>query len=144
MKTSIVSLLCVCCVCSAEAALRVGNSGTGRGGTYTAVQSQVATETPASQQEIIATAKTSKDLGLSVRVADMELARQIAANNPNAGITSAQLDACAAIYPTGAGLRWDTPIVAVKPHWLVVADVEMRMVNGTDDIVLASARVAAG
>lgn len=143
MKTSIVSLLCVCCVCSAEAALRVGNSGTGRGGTYTAVQSQVATETPASQQEIIATAKTSKDLGLSVRVADMELARQIAANNPNAGITSAQLDACAAIYPMGA-FAWDTPTSGNQSVTGCVADVEMRMVNGTDDIVLASARVAAG
>ncbi len=143
LKTSIVSLLCVCCVCSAEAALRVGNSGTGRGGTYSALQSQGVTETPISQQEIIATAKTSKDLGLPVRVADMDLARQIAANNPNAGITRNQLDSCAAIYPTGT-FAWDTPTSGNQSVTGCVADVEMRMISGTDDIVLASARVAAG
>lgn len=139
MKTSIISLLCVCCAFSATAALRTGNSGTGRGGSYPESQGAA----PISQQEMMASATTSQELGLPVRVADMNLARLIAANNPSAGVTKDQLNACAAIYPTGAW-AWDTPTSGDQSVTGCVADVEMRMVNGTDDIVVARARIAAG
>jgi len=123
--------------------LRIGNSGTGRGGSYSAVQSQGATGASISQQEMIESAKTSADLGLPVRVADMTLARLIAANNPSAGVTKDQLDACAAIYPTGAW-AWDTPTSGDQSVTGCVADVEIRMVSGTDDVVVARARIAPG
>lgn len=143
MRTSIISLLCVCCAFNANAALRIGNSGTGRGGTYSPVQGQGSTGSTISQQEMIASAKTSQELGLPVRVADMDLARLIAAGNPNAGVTKDQLNSCAAIYPTGAW-AWDVPSFAVGATPGCVADVEMRAVNGTDDIVVARVKIAAG
>ncbi|MGI5846088.1 MAG: hypothetical protein ACOX7D_02820 [Alphaproteobacteria bacterium] len=143
MKTSIVSLLCICCAFNAVAALRIGNSGTGRGGSYSAVQSQGSVNSPMSQQELIASARTSEELGLPVRVADMDLARSIARGDSNAGVTKGQLEMCAAIYPTGAW-AWDVPSFAVGAKPTCIADVEMRVVNGTDDIVVARVKVAAG
>ncbi len=136
-------LFALCSFGEASAALRTGNSGTGRGGTYSAVQSQVLTEVPVSQKELIETAKNSQDLGLSVRVSNMDLARRIASGDATAGVTKTQLDACAAIYPTGS-FAWDTPNVGFRSALGCVADVELRMINGSDDIVLATARVAAG
>lgn len=136
-------MLCVCFAFNATAALRTGNSGTGRGGTYSAAQGQGATSIQASQQEMIASATTSAELGLPVRVADMTLARLIATNNPSAGVTQEQLSECAAIYPTGSW-AWDTPTSGGQSQFRCVADVEMRVVDGTDDIVVAHARIAPG
>ncbi len=73
----------------------------------------------------------------------MTLARLIAANNPSAGVTQEQLSACAAIYPTGSW-AWDTPTSGDSSQAGCVADVEMRVVQGTDDIVVARARIAPG
>ncbi|MCL1892565.1 MAG: hypothetical protein FWF97_04770 [Alphaproteobacteria bacterium] len=147
MKTSLISLLCVFCALSAEAALRIGNSGTGRGGSYTATQTGAYAEPQqqqqASQQEMIMSARTSEELGLPVRVANMDLARRIASRDPSAEVTMAQLDACSLIYPGGA-FAWDTANAGLKNSMGCVADVEMRLMQGTEDIVLARARVAAG
>jgi hypothetical protein len=147
LKTSLTSLLCILCAFGADAALRTGNSGTGRGGTYSAAQAggyyDDASRAP-TQQEIIATAQNSTELGLPVRVADMNLARMIAARNPDAGVDVTELDSCAAIYP-GGSFAWDTANMGFGGATRgCVADVEMRLVNGADDVVLARARVAAG
>ena len=133
--------MCVCFAFNAMAALRTGNSGTGRGGTYATLQAS--STQSISAQELIENAQTSAELGLPVRVSDMALARMIAANNTNAGVTMEQLDACAEIYPTGAW-AWDVADVGSQSEMGCVADVELRMVSGSDDVVLATARVAPG
>lgn len=141
LKTSFISLLCVFCVFSADAALRVSNTGAGRGNSM--IQGAGAVAVVPSQQEVIATARTSAELGLPVRVADMNLARRIAAGEMGLPVNRYQLDSCAAIYPMGS-FAWDTANAGIRGGTGCVAEVELRMINGTDDIVLARARLAAG
>ncbi len=83
---------------------------------------------------------------LPVRVADENLAKQIA--NGNASISATQLERCNRIYPNGE-FAWDKPTVGVGAGGAnaCVAIVELRgyqMGAGGSDVVLARANVAAG
>ncbi|MDR0967928.1 MAG: hypothetical protein LBL75_03860 [Rickettsiales bacterium] len=131
----------------ADAALRTGNAGTGRGVSYSADQLGVydaVAQQAVNDQERIASATTSEELGLQVRVADMNLARDIASGVESVLPIAEKLDKCAAIYPTGA-MAWDNSNIGLRPGVDgCVADVELRYINGTDDIVLARGRLSAG
>lgn len=82
---------------------------------------------------------------LPIRVANKTLADKIARNDTSAGVTVANLDSCANIYPSGS-FAWDTPTAGLKAASpsTCIAVVEMRVVKGTQDIVVARANVAAG
>jgi len=144
LRTSLVSLLCILCATGAEAALRIGNSGTGRGGTYATVQgAEIVAQQQAELQHVLETAQTSTELGLPVRVTNMDMARAIARGQSYQGISMANLESCAAIFPTGSW-SWDKANAGMKSSTGCVAEVELRKVEGTADIILARARVAAG
>ncbi|MCL2748536.1 MAG: hypothetical protein FWE50_00485 [Alphaproteobacteria bacterium] len=147
MKKTSVSLYVLCvvfCVGNAGAALRIGNSGTGRGGTYAAPQgSEIVVQQQAEMQEMLETAQNSTELGLPVRVANMDMARAIASGQFYNGVSMANLDSCANIFPNGS-FAWDRANAGLKTSSGCVAEVELRKIEGTEDIILARARVAAG
>jgi hypothetical protein len=141
----ICALCSALCIGSADADLRAGNSGTGRGGSYATAQLGAYGEArqTESQQEIIEKAQNSEELGLPVRVADMELARMIVAGNQSAVVTIAHLNACASIFPNGS-FAWDSADVGTSSGVGCVAEVELRLDDGPNGIILARARVPAG
>lgn len=92
------------------------------------------------------TVAASADLGLPVRVADSDLAASIARGTDVSGTTVSDLDACAAIYPTGV-FAWDIPNSGLKSGAqtpVCVSVVEMRAIQGSGDVLLATAMVSAG
>ena len=116
-------------------AVRIGNNSR----SYADAYGQVAMM----QQQAAYVEQTSNDL--PVRVADKNLADRILARDSNVKITMDDLDACARIYPTGE-FAWDKPTAGVKAgsSATCVAVVEMRVLDGANDIIVARANIAAG
>lgn len=132
-KTSFCSLVLALCSLNAGADIRVGNHSRSYADDYNQVASMQAT-----------TAAISSD-DLPIRVANKILATRIANGDSTAGVTISNLDSCKNIYPSGE-FAWDIPTVGLKAGnpSTCVAVVEMRVVKGTSDIVVARTNVAAG
>ena len=90
-------------------------------------------------------ARTVSTDTLPIYVANEDLATRIASGDTTANVTIDNLDACQNIYPSGE-FAWDTPNAGLKKgiSSTCVSVVEMRVIKGTDDIVVARANVAAG
>lgn len=142
MKKTSVSLCVLCFALTfagpANSALRVGNAGTGRGGTYSAVGSG-----DYYSQQLAQSQQLQQQLALPVRVADTNMATAISAGQTFNETSMSDLDKCAAIYPNGA-FAWDTPTVGLSTRTGCVAEVEMRVDDGAQGIVVARARIPAG
>ena len=82
---------------------------------------------------------------LPVRVADENIARDVRGGGTTYGVTLESLDKCAMIFP-GGKFAWDRPNAGMRTGRgaTCVAEVEMRLIHGAEDIVLARAMVAAG
>ncbi|MBN1324867.1 MAG: hypothetical protein JW974_01475 [Alphaproteobacteria bacterium] len=82
---------------------------------------------------------------LPVRVANTDLATRIANGDTTANINVSNLESCANIYP-GGSFAWDTPTAGLKAgnSSTCIAVVEMRVVKGTSDIIVARANIASG
>lgn len=130
----ILSLLCFSSVAqtSVMADIRVGNTSRNYAADYNQVTSQVETVRTA-------TADT-----LPISVPNEDLANKIL-NGISTDVNSADLDACSMIYPSG-NFAWDKPTGGTKKGTSekCVSIVEMRVISGTEDIVVATANVAAG
>ncbi|MBN1281971.1 MAG: hypothetical protein JW985_03305 [Alphaproteobacteria bacterium] len=132
-KTSFCSLVLALCSLNAGAEIRVGNHSRSYADDYNQVASMQATNAAISSDD------------LPIRVANKILATRIANGDSTAGVTISNLDSCKNIYPSGE-FAWDIPMVGLKAGnpSTCVAVVEMRVVKGTSDIVVARANVAAG
>ncbi len=90
--------------------------------------------------------QTSEELGLPVQVPNEQLANSIA-NGTATNTNITDLDACASIYANGT-FAWDIPTGGLKSNSTktesCVAVVEMRAIQGSEDVLLATAKVAAG
>lgn len=132
----ILSLPCILTTLSSSswADIRVGNYSRSYANDY----NQVAT---VKQESEVSTTLAN----LPVRVANKTLADKIARGDTTAGVSVSNLESCANIYPSGT-FAWDTPTAGLKSgsSSTCVAVVEMRIVKGSDDIVVARANVAAG
>lgn len=137
----------------AYSAMRVGNHSRSYAAAYqqvNAMRNQTAT-TPgtnvATQQPLIVTPSTDVENNLPVRVADSDLAQQIA-NGNNDSVAFNQLEQCSMIYPNGEFV-WASPTLGagVGGADTCAAVVELRGYQaGADgsDVVLARATLAAG
>lgn len=134
---SILSLIPV----TGNAAIRIGNQSRSYADAYQQVMMTQQQADYYNQQAEAATPDT-----LPVRVADQDIANQIAkTGTSSSGLDRGTLDSCAMIYPGGT-FAWDTPTAGSKvgSSRTCVAVVEMRVINGTEDVVVARANVAAG
>lgn len=134
----------------ADAAMRVGNNSRSYAQAYQQVNSMrnpVQTAQPQTQQMVVVTPSTDVENNLPVRVADEELAQEIA-TQPTDSAAYDRLTQCAMIYPNGE-FAWDSPTIGsgVGGADTCVAVVELRGYqagpNG-EDLVLARANLAAG
>ena len=137
----------------AYSAMRVGNHSRSYAAAYqqvNAMRNQTAT-TPgtnvATQQPLVVTPSTDIENNLPVRVADSDLAQQIA-NGDNDSVAFNQLEQCSMIYPNGEFV-WASPTLGagVGGADTCAAVVELRGYQaGADgsDVVLARATLAAG
>lgn len=137
----------------AYSAMRVGNHSRSYAAAYqqvNAMRNQTAT-TPgtnvATQQPLVVTPSTDVENNLPVRVADSDLAQQIA-NGNNDSVAFNQLEQCSMIYPNGEFV-WASPTLGagVGGADTCAAVVELRGYQaGADgsDVVLARATLAAG
>ena len=137
----------------AYSAMRVGNHSRSYAAAYqqvNAMRNQTAT-TPganvATQQPLVVTPSTDIENSLPVRVADSDLAQQIA-NGDNDSVAFNQLEQCSMIYPNGEFV-WASPTLGagVGGADTCAAVVELRGYQaGADgsDVVLARATLAAG
>ena len=137
----------------AYSAMRVGNHSRSYAAAYqqvNAMRNQTAT-TPgtnvATQQPLVVTPSTDVENNLPVRVADSDLAQQIA-NGDNDSVAFNQLEQCSMIYPNGEFV-WASPTLGagVGGADTCAAVVELRGYQaGADgsDVVLARATLAAG
>ena len=149
------STLCVLCAQSANAMqIRPATSGnqaaaTGvRGGNAMQYHNLLMMQeiTAAQNDPAMITAATDAAVAaLPVRVANMDLARDIATGRGEFNVGMAQLDSCAMIFPNGR-FAWDRPNAGINAgnNITCVAEVEMRQIHGNSDIILARAMVAAG
>lgn len=157
-KYSIIScsvLAALVCIApdAAYSALRVGNHSRSYADAYGQVnalraQADAATQPVEQTVPLATTASADADTGLPVRVADANLANQIASGATDTPVGYNQLDACAMIYPNGE-FAWDTPTLGrgAGGAGTCVAVVEMRgyqMGENGQDVVLARANLAAG
>lgn len=133
---------------SADAAVRVSNYSNSRGDmvqSSNAVRNSVIV--PATQN-IITTPSTDMENNLPVRVADEDLAQEIASGATDTPVAFNQLEQCSMIYPNGE-FAWDSPMLGLGAGGAetCVAVVELRGYqagpNGSD-LVLARANLAAG
>ncbi|MCL2538187.1 MAG: hypothetical protein FWF34_00675 [Alphaproteobacteria bacterium] len=137
------SVLCaLLSVHSVDAAVRVTTSG-GAGRSYAGAYQQVSQmqQIIAHEQAIAITAVENTP----VVIQDEALAAQIAANpGANAEVLD-EMGRCAAIFPNGKFIwgRSDSGLMRRNVDQCV-AVVEMRVIHGNNDIVLATANVAAG
>lgn len=137
----------------AYSAMRVGNHSRSYAAAYqqvNAMRNQTAT-TPgtnvATQQPLVVTPSADVENNLPVRVADSDLAQQIA-NGNNDSVAFNQLEQCSMIYPNGEFV-WASPTLGagVGGADTCAAVVELRGYQaGADgsDVVLARATLAAG
>lgn len=144
-----VGLLGVLITPGVDAAVRVGNKSRTYAESYNQVNAQRAqVEYEAQAAAQAAAAIEQGDFDLPVRVADANLAKQIARGDTTAKIGVSQLESCSKIYPEGE-FAWDTPTIGTGAGGAstCVAVVEMRGVQmgvGGSDVVLARANLAAG
>lgn len=131
----------------ADAALRVGNHSRSYAEAYqqvNALRNSAATvETP-----VVTTPSTDTENNLPVRVADENLAQQIASGATNTPVAFNQLEQCSMIYPNGE-FAWDNPTLGNGAGGAdtCVAVVELRGYQAApdgSDLVLARATLAAG
>ncbi|HNY25581.1 MAG TPA: hypothetical protein PKJ33_03505 [Alphaproteobacteria bacterium] len=123
------------CIGNANAEIRVGNYSRSYANDY----NQVAA---VKQESEVSTTLAN----LPVRVANKTLADKIARGDTTAGVSVSNLESCANIYPSSGSFAWDTPTAGLKAgsSSTCIAVVEMRVVKGSDDIVVARANIAAG
>lgn len=143
------SLFALCAADAANAAIRVGNSSRSYADSY---QQVVRMQQMAEEANPVITTEQAIE-ALPVRVADPELARALAEGGRDARTTDPQIEAameslerCSLIYLDGK-FAWDKPnagVIFAGSGATCVAEVEMRLIYGNKDIVLARAMVAAG
>ena len=137
----------------AYSAMRVGNHSRSYAAAFqqvNAMRNQTATTAGtnvATQQPLVVTPSTDIENNLPVRVADSDLAQQIA-NGDNDSVAFNQLEQCSMIYPNGEFV-WASPTLGagVGGADTCAAVVELRGYQaGADgsDVVLARATLAAG
>ena len=127
-------LYALCSINSAMSAVRIGNDSRSYANDYKQI---------ADMQAAAATVQYDTS-ALPVNVPNTDLANSIL-NGTSENVTRADLDACSMVYPTGS-FAWDKPNAgntrSIDPK--CVAVVEMGLLNGTEVIVVASAKIAAG
>lgn len=123
----------------AAAAIRVGNLSRSYADAYNQVNVQ------RQQQEYYNQQIQNPGDSLPVRVANADLANKIARGDTSIDVGVADLESCAAIYPGGV-FAWDKPTAGnkVSRGSTCVATVEMRLLKGTEDVLLARANIASG
>lgn len=124
------------------AAIRVGNNTRSNADTYrqmTMAQQQVM------EPETVARTAEETIESLPVRVASADLAAKIASGDTTAGVDIDTLDKCSKIYPSGE-FSWDRPTAGTRANTSAtcVSTVEMRVMDGTNDIIVARVKLAAG
>lgn len=145
-KVSFLSMFCalcsVLCALPCDAAIRIGNQTRSNAAAYQQLSTmgQPPQAYYADTQQPAAAVKT-----LPVVVNNAELADKILAGDTSAGVGMSNLESCAMIYPNGE-FAWDKPTAGTKAGGSAtcVAVVEMRVLRGTDDIIVARANIAAG
>jgi len=150
------AILCAAMPHYANAAgVRVGNASRSYAAAYNEVNMQRQQAAAANQPYIGVTTTsaaaanaTNPEVNLPIRVANANLAKQIARGDTTAKVGISQLESCGAIYPNGE-FAWDTPTAGMGAGGAqtCVAVVEMRgyqMGVGGADVVLARANLAAG
>ena len=116
----------------------------------------VRTQNDAYQSALMATGMSTQNItgdaaidasiaALPVRVASIDLARDIVTGRGEFNIGRRDLENCAMIFPAGR-FAWDRPTAGTRAGGNItcVAEVEMRKIYGNNDIILARAMVAAG
>ena len=139
-------------------AIRVGNKSRSYAAAYEQVNAirnpgpavvQIQNNTVDGSSDTNATVATSNDLPeLPIRVANSDLANQIANGYADDNVSMAHLERCGMIYPDGE-FAWDTPTAGLTSGGpqTCVAVVEMRgyqMAEDGSDLVVASVMVPAG
>lgn len=142
---SLLAALVVMTPFCSEAALRVGNYSRGYNSNYQQNMQNVINAAPA---PVITTPSTDTENNLPVKVADEELAKEIASGATDTPVAFNQLEQCSMIYPNGE-FAWDNPTLGAGAGGAdtCVAVVELRGYQaGLDgsDLVLARATLAAG
>ena len=130
---------------ASDAAIRVGAGGGGR--SYAGAYQQVAMMNQIAADA--APAPTEQELidALPVRVANIDIAKAILRDDAHMSVNFSSLQRCASIFPRGS-FAWDAPNTGAfssgRPEGQCVAEIRMYKVYGNDDILLATANVAAG
>ena len=161
MLYALCSMLCICGfaahagpVIQRQAGGNLAAATGDRGARAEAYRHAVAMQTPVVETATVVTtggdAEAAVDTSnLPVRVANIELARDIASGRGRFNVQMAQLENCSMIFPRGR-FAWDSPTAGARfsagqvPGVTCVAEVELRQVHGNNDVILARARVAAG
>ncbi|MDR1207341.1 MAG: hypothetical protein LBK26_02930 [Rickettsiales bacterium] len=128
----------------AMAAMRVGAPSR----SYADAYQQIAMMRQIAEEESTANNSEQQAIdALPVRVASIDIAKDIIAGNAHFSANMETLARCAAIFPNGK-FAWDRPNAGLRPISdsapICVAEVEMRLLHGNTDIVLARAMVQSG
>jgi hypothetical protein len=138
-------LFALCGIGDANAAVRVGAPSRSYAGAY----QQVAMMQQIAEEESVANNNSEQAAidALPVRVANIDIAKSIIAGNDHFSANMETLARCASIFPNGK-FAWDKPTAGLRPASdsdpMCVAEVEMRLLHGNSDIVLARTMVRAG